>query len=306
MKAPATSTIASTVLPLLCAAALVGTSAWLADRMQGEEDGEDPPDRIVYLPPAWALRAGSFGHPQLAADYIWLGALQYYGSWSNRKLDYRDLHRYIDRINEVDPDFQEAYRFGATSVPYHRGNWYWANRDAARAIAERGVERFPDDWRLWLQYTFILGIIGDEPEKAAEAAAIASRIPDSPHWVTLLTTRFFSTAGQLDKATEFARLMLENTENQQEREALERRLVELETERIRREIDEAISRFIQREQRAPATIEALVEAGDLPGIPHDPLGGTFEIDEKGQAVASSLHKGKLQIFDQDQRSAPWK
>ena len=97
----------------------------------------------VYLAPAWLARALSLGHPTLAADYYWMGALQYFGRPLNVLVAYKDLHRYIDRVNALDPDFHYAYHFGGVSVPWNLGHWQLEERPREQRHPRAGPRALP-------------------------------------------------------------------------------------------------------------------------------------------------------------------
>ncbi len=249
----------------------------------------------VYLVPAWMARALSLGHPTLAADYYWMGALQYYGRPLNVLTAYKDLHRYIDRVNALDPDFHYAYRFGGVSVPWNRGHWRWANVPASNAILERGLERFPGDWFMWMQLGFNRGILGTDYKGAADAYRHAAAAKGSPPWLSALVTRLLATTGAVDAAETYARTVLANTRDPRIRAGMQHRLQELRSQTNLDRIQAAIDQYRQLHGAPPASIEDLVKEGLLARVPSNPLGGTYAIVH-GRAYATSLRRGRLHVF----------
>ena len=270
--------------------------AWQLERI--EKNQPFRPDEIVYLPPPQLAGLASLGHKTLMADYYWIQALQYYGEELNRRLHYRDLYRFIDLVVTLDPDFEQAYRFGGTAIPYHPGGWKWQNRAEAEDILLRGLKRFPDDFRMWMQLGFVRGIIGTDLAGAAEAYRRAAEVPDAPRWIPKLVTRLLATAGALDRAEAYAKSFLEHAETPEMREAMARRLKELEIERTLRRLDGAIETYRGRFGRDPESVEALVGAGLLSTVPEEPLGGEYRIEE-GHAISTSLRKGRLHVFREE-------
>ncbi len=253
---------------------------------------------MVYLPPPWLARYASMGHTPLIADYVWMQALQYYGNNWNRLYYFRDLHRYIDLVNELDPNFRYAYRFGAASVPFNSGRWTWHNVEASNRIIERGLERFPDDWQLLLQLGFNRGVLQRDYVGAAEAYRRAAAVPGAPLWIPQLVTRLYSTVGSLEQAKAYTEEILLNTDQPEMQEAMSRRLIEIEIEESLETVDAAIEQY-QRERGAdPDSISALIASGHLSRMPTDRLGGSFYI-ENGEARSSSLHGGRLRVFEDE-------
>ena len=275
---------------LLASATGLGWTLHLRDQAR-----RDQGNSLVYLPPPWIARHGSFGHPQLLADYVWLQALQYYGDEANRAQRYRDLHRYLELVVELDPDFRYAYRFGAAAIPYNTGGWTWHNVEHSTALIQRGLARFPDDWQLWLQLGFNRGVLGTDYEGAAEAYRHAASARGAPTWIPQLVTRLYSTAGSLERARAYALEILENTDQPELQETMRQRLKEIAAEESLIQIDQAIRRFREQTGEAPSTLTQLFANGLLTSLPQDPLGGTFYI-ENGEARSTSMEGGRLRVF----------
>ena len=159
------------LLPSLALVALLlasaSTAAVALQRMEALEYTEDR--AIVYLPPPELAEVMSLGHRTLLADILWVQALQY--SVTNFQHGFRDQPRFIELAVHLDPDFEYAYWWGGTTSPTNTGGWNWVNVEASNRILEKGLERFPDNWRMWLQLGFNRGIAGDDREGATEAFA---------------------------------------------------------------------------------------------------------------------------------------
>jgi len=249
----------------------------------------------VYLPPVWLARALSLGHPTLAADYYWMGALQYFGRPLNVLVYYKDLHRYIDLVNALDPDFHYAYHFGGVSVPWNKGNWQWQNVPASNAILERGLARFPDDWFMWMQLGFNRGILETDYEGAADAYRHGAAAPGSPSWLSGLVTRLLATTGSVDAAQAYAEEVLAHSKDPRLKKNMRFRLRQLQSEKNRDRIENAITAYRKVHGVPPEKVADLVHAGLLPAVPKDPLGGTYEILH-GHAYVTSLRQGRLRVF----------
>jgi hypothetical protein len=64
-------------------------------------------------------------------------------------------------------------------------------------------------------------------------------------------------------------------------------LQEIAAEQLLQQVDAAIGRFSARTGAPPSDIPALVMAGDLPGLPADPLGGEIVIGPTGRARSTA-------------------
>ncbi len=253
---------------------------------------------MVYLPPAWMARHLSFGHRHIVADYAWLQALQYYGNSWNRLFYFRDLGRYLDLATDIDPDFKIAYRFGAAAIPFNSRGWTWHNVPQSNALIEKGLRHDPNDWQLWLQLGFNRGVIGTDFEGAAEAYRSAARVPEAPSWIPQLVTRLYATAGATDRARAYAQQLLVSSDEPEVREAMQQRLWEIDIEEELQRIDDAIRRYRDDHGEVPGDVNALVTRGYLKRMPIDALGGEFVIED-GEARSTSLHKGRLRVFEEE-------
>src|SRR5512137_2968309 len=97
-----------------------------------------PGSSIIYIPSGKLLKFAAFGYRALAADVIYLWAIQYY---STPTIDDRfdHLDHIFAIINELDPRYQDPYEVGALIAIQEA-------RDvrAAFAILDRGAANNPD------------------------------------------------------------------------------------------------------------------------------------------------------------------
>ena len=79
-----------------------------------------PPDKdLVWLPRTQLLRAASLGHPELAADLLFIRTITFFGTQFSGDQDYEWLPRHLDTIVELDPWFLGAYRFAGLATMYN-------------------------------------------------------------------------------------------------------------------------------------------------------------------------------------------
>ncbi|MBN2264183.1 MAG: hypothetical protein JW775_00085, partial [Candidatus Aminicenantes bacterium] len=131
-----TATILLIVFLLAAAAGLVGLKA-ATDRIVREEL---PGSSIIYIPSGKFLKYATFGFRGLAADLIYLWAIQYY---STPTIDDRfdHLDHIFAIINELDPRYQDPYEVGALIAVQEA-----RNVGAAFAILDRGAANNSDQW----------------------------------------------------------------------------------------------------------------------------------------------------------------
>ena len=238
--------------------------------------------KLTYLPSGDYLRMASLGYRELAADLLWLQAIQVMGE---RKLSEEAghwLYQAVDRITTLDPKFVRAYEAGSHALCILVVLPEQSNR-----LLEKGMRHNPQEWKL----PFLLGMnyyfeLADD-EKAAEVMALASRLPGAPESLVRLAAKLFVSAKSPQQAVELLAKVYEETSDENVRKMLEIRLKESIVERDLQILEQAISRFQAIHSRRPERLENLVEPGMLRELPMEPFGGRYLYEPATGIVRSS-------------------
>lgn len=134
---------------LLCGGILLRLQLPMLERINlGElENAEARKDRNIAL----ANVLGWLGYRNLAASWLWLELIQYYGDGPARALTgYGLAYDYFDHMTRLDPNFFLSYRLASLVLAYRAGQ----ARQAVE-ILDRGLQQFtpetnPDAWRLYV------------------------------------------------------------------------------------------------------------------------------------------------------------
>ena len=177
--------------------------------------------QLTYLPSGDYLRMAALGYRELAADLLWLQAIQVMGE---RKLSEETghwLYHLLDRITTLDPKFVRAYEAGSHALCI-----LVLLPEESNRLLEKGMQHNPQEWKL----PFLLGInyyfeSGDD-EKAAEAMAKAARLPGAPEGIARLAAKLFVSARSPQQAVELLAKVYEETSDENVRKMLEVRLKE--------------------------------------------------------------------------------
>jgi len=223
---------------------------------------------------------------QFAADYYWLMEANQLGRAGNAQ-EYRDVCTYAELATDLDPRFYTAYHFGGVGCVYNLGHEQWMNVDASNALIEKGIRHFPRDARLRFLLGYNLGILMRDAKAAAPIFEALSKEADAPPHLAPLATRLYAESGQFDASTAMARALRDAAQDEETRTFYDRRLQEIAAEQLLQQVDAAIGRFSARTGAPPSDIPALVMAGDLPGLPADPLGGEIVIGPTGRARSTA-------------------
>ena len=119
-------------------------------RMQNSSLDERP---FPSLPSGKYLKSAALGFDVVLADFIWANVVVTAGERFSKSQDYTGLYDLLDIITVLDPLFHEAYHFGGILLSMQAGLV-----DESITLLERGIEKYPDDWRLhFIQgFNFIL------------------------------------------------------------------------------------------------------------------------------------------------------
>lgn len=265
----------------------------------GFPDTDASRGRGVAVPRLQVLRAASLGFESLAADYYWLRAVQLVGGDRGNSVRHaRTIGLLTGVVTALDPWVDHPYRFAAL----------WMSEDPqevrnANRLLERGIAYHPLEWRnrfyLGFNHLFYLGDAG----AAARELAPAIGLPGAPTYLGRLLARLRSSAGgTLVAAEAFLRTLLEQDDlDVWQRMAYEEALVEIETERRARHLDEARARFVSQNGFDIRSVEELAWGpyAVLWTLPAEPNGAGWKIDEESRQIVSRYYERRYRVHFQD-------
>ena len=192
-------------------------------------------DDQLYLSSGKTIRRMSLGLEGLAADIYWVRTIQYFGrkvidsglplsSMRTADIDMPLLAPLLDIVVTLDPQQIQAYRFGAVFLP---------ERDlpAAIALLEKGIQKNPNEWRLYQDIAFIYWQEGNAApvenrpalyEKAAEWYERGGQIPGSLWWMRDLAGLMRIKGGSRDAARAIYTIHLGSDDKNISAQAVER------------------------------------------------------------------------------------
>lgn len=278
------------------AAALIALATWLGAAAALGRLGEvqrrwTGGEGARYLELAQRARPALLGYDALAADVVWLQAIQYVGDQMAARRDLVGLYPLLDAVTELDPKYQVVYYLGGTAlVALDR------RPDEAVRLLEKGRRALPDDWQVpfLLGYTYLF-YYQDYAAAARYIEEAAARV-GRPTYLTALAARLHAQAGSPDAALAFLDRMRRQTTDPAVRAGIEERMAEVVVDRDLRAIDAATARFRATHGRQPETVDQLVREGFLEVRPEEPFGGRYRIDPETGVASSSSGRGRLRIY----------
>ncbi len=271
-----------TLLAVFLGALQIPLTHWIHSRPKLQQ--------LTYLPSGDYLRMASLGYRELAADLLWLQAIQMMGEQKLSVDDGHWLYHAVDRITTLDPKFVRAYEAGSHALCI-----LVVLPEESNRLLAKGMQYNPQEWKL----PFLLGInyyfeLGDD-EKAAAAMARASSLPGAPDSLVRLAAKLFVSAKSPQQAVELLSKVYEETSDENVRRTLEVRLKESIVERDLQILEEAIGRYRANYSRRPDRLENLVGPGLLQELPKEPYGGRYLYEPTTGTVRSSEVAERMRI-----------
>jgi hypothetical protein len=205
---PRSSAWSTVVLVLVAAAGSVLCQQALADR--GHEEADRPP---LYYPSGRFLREATPGLHELAADYLWFQAVQYYGAYRMGQHDLRYFRGLVDGVLALDPGFVDAYRFAALVLAMDMHD-----PSAGRDLLTRGILANPESWILPFEVGFVHYVMERDYARAATWFDAAAATPGADDIVRRFAAWSHDRAGEPEVALALWRAMYANAPNPDVRE----------------------------------------------------------------------------------------
>ncbi len=161
-----------------------------------------PEEELRFLPPPGLARRLAFGYEHLAADLMWIRAVQYYGKHLETDRQYPRLRPLLEVTVGIDPHFIEAYRYGALFL------WTAGDTDATLAFLEEGYRQNPERWELPHDLGRIYFLQLHDFAQALRWWTITERLPDAPTYLPRFIARLHGKVGNVETALELWGTML--------------------------------------------------------------------------------------------------
>jgi hypothetical protein len=272
---------------------------------------QDDADTALYLRSPTAVRRMASAYTPLAADLYWIRAVQYYGGTKHRNSpskatataptppappaalarpddDYTQLYTLLDITTTLDPRFNIAYRFGAIFLAEAYPNG--AGRpDLAIALLEKGLRARPDKWEYMEDIAFVHYWYEHDYLGASQWFEKAAAVPGAPWWLQSMAATTRAKGGDRQSSRLMWETIRDTTDIEWLRQDAERKLAQL---RALDDID-ALQKIVGAEEartgQVPDGWETLVRARRLRGLPLDP-GGTPYVLENGRVGLSNASR----------------
>jgi hypothetical protein len=260
----------------------------------------------MYLPNKTILKHFSVGMNSVIANFLWLECIQYTGQALRTDKDYQWIEHMVRTAATLDPHFMELYRFGGMFLASLKGDG-----DAAISLLEDGIIENPTSWELpyEIAMVYLLNRSEDPNSKcfANYYVAMSMATGNAPEFVHLLydglqdqceSQNNDPCADLAFEAQTYQRLF--ETGEQVMQDVARQKMEMLQLRQTCCDLMQFVERFTQQNGAPPRDLNALVDAGILPGIPADPMGGRYFIDSDGRVknttvLDEQIGKSKVRI-----------
>jgi hypothetical protein len=255
----------------------------LQEKIDGQFDAMHREADDLVLRSGKLLKVMSLEYAPLMADLYWTRVVQYYGDKSVRHdANLELLWPLLDVTTTLDPNLVVAYRFGSMflseSAPRGAGR-----PDLAIQLIQRGIQANSDYWRFYEDLGFIYYFELRDYGKASAAFLEGSKNPQEMAWMKVLAAKV-SEQGDSPETSQFLwNEIYTSTTDPQMKENAATHLQILRADADCKAIDALSDEFEKKNSRRPASIQELVRAGLLKGVPADPLGEAYVLDSDGKA-----------------------
>ena len=252
------------------------------DRQFRRAEGQH--EELIFLPSEAKLSSLRGGYSGLLAAIYWTRAAQYYGRHRlAHAKEFPLLGPLLDITTNLDPHLLLAYRFGSVFLA---GKPPEGAGDPQRAIylLQRGIVANPEYWRLWEDLGFIYYWDMKDYARAGRAFQTGSERPGALPWMRVLAASVAAQGGEVQTSRLLWMEIARTAENDSMRHSAELHLAALDTQEDLKKLDGLLAFYMQKDGHEAHSMQDLVAAGYLRGIPLDRSGEPFVVGSDGQAA----------------------
>ena len=230
---------------------------------------------LMYFPSGKSLQAATVGYDNLAADLVWLRAIQYYGEHRLTDLKFEYLGHIFDILTTLDPRFLDAYTFGSLLLADDA-----KEPERALSLLDKGMRSNPHDWKIPFTKGFIYYVFIGDYYKAGKYFEMASTKERAPEMAARFASFAYQRGGDRITAINLWGEIYTRSENEVERVTALRYWKGLVSEIL----DEKAIEYRKRFGRYPYALSELVKAGLVERLPVAPDGDTFVFNWRRRRV----------------------
>ncbi len=242
-----------------------------------------PGSSIIYVPSGKFLKYATFGYSALAADLVYLWAIQYYSTYEIADR-FERLDHIFSIIAELDPRYTDPYELGSVIAGEEAHDI-----PLALKILDRGAAKNPDMWLFPFEAGHIARMQLKDDALAREYFGKAAAVPGAPDLIRrLYASSTFKTA-DYRTAWEIWLEIYKTATDPQVKKTASNHLYQVKAAMDIAGLAGAVGKFQEKYGRFPSSLDQLVGAGILSSLPKDMDDKDYVYDrETGKVGAPSL------------------
>jgi len=229
------------------------------------------------------LKKLSLGYSSLLADIYWTRVVQYYGARVGKTgVNFDLLAPLLDITTTLDPRLVVAYRFGGTFLAEPPPIGADQPQQAANLLI-RGIGANPGRWQLYSDLGTIYYWHMRNYRAAAQAFWQGGDMPDAPPWMKAFAAHVAEEGISADNARFMWNQVYKSTTDERIRRNALNHLKVITAQSEMAQLTQIDGNYQAKFGRYPASINELISAGMMRGIPKDPEGFAYRIGPDGKA-----------------------
>jgi len=229
---------------------------------------------MAYFPSGRFVSQSSIEFQSLAADFVWLRGIQYYGYHLMSDRKYEWLGHVFDILTSLDPGFVGAYHFGGITLAWDAGKPH-----EAMDFLVKGMKANPMNWQIPFDAGFICYMLLRDYGRASTFFEAASKMPNAwfilSRWAAIAKAK----SGDFQTARDMWVDILKGTENRALKALVVRQLRNLDLTESTDRLQKAVFSFQEDRKRMPTDLRELQATGYVERIPEEPYGGRFYLKD---------------------------
>lgn len=229
---------------------------------------------MAYFPSGRFVSQSSIEFQSLAADFVWLRGIQYYGYHLMSDRKYEWLGHVFDILTSLDPGFVGAYHFGGITLAWDAGKPH-----EAMDFLVKGMKANPMNWQIPFDAGFICYMLLRDYGRASTFFEAASKMPNAwfilSRWAAIAKAK----SGDFQTARDMWVDILKGTENRALKALVVRQLRNLDLSESTDRLQKAVFSFQEDRKRMPTDLRELQATGYVERIPEEPYGGRFYLKD---------------------------
>lgn len=221
----------------------------------------NPIPELFYFPKTSFIKNVAFGYNNLLADIFWLRSIQYIGQHLDTGSTFPYLYHMLDIVTSLDPQFINAYNFGAAFL----ASWAGDPKDAI-LLGKKGVKNNPDNWRTAFGLGFIYYMEKDF-EHAYKYFSLANTLPGMPDEYKTFAPFALGKFASPDQGIKMWETIAKMADNRFIILAAKNNISVLTQKKNVDMLNQAVQRYKKRFHAFPPSLSALVEHGMIVQLP---------------------------------------